>query len=224
MFNHTDEAFTRGDICSAAMPKSPRRAPAREQRRLDPERSRAALLEAARIEFAAKGYAGARVAEIAERAGLNSQLITYYFGGKAGLYQDLQRQWLVAESRFADTSLPLAELTVRYLQEELRDSSWARLALWSGLAEDASPPSPLDQEDLSDLQRRQREGEIAPELDPAAVLLILIGAVSAPIALPDQARRITGMDPESPEFAEHYAEQLRRVILRLGVAPADDGD
>lgn len=201
---------------------TPRRAPAREARQLDPERSRAALLDAARHEFAANGYAGARVAEIAKRAGLNSQLISYYFGGKAGLYQELVREWLLVESRFADPALPLADLTVRYLQEELRDPSWSRLALWRGLAQDETPESAIDAEDLSDLQRRQREGEIAPELDPGAMLLMLTGAVAAPIALPGEVRRIMGMDPESPEFAEHYAEQLRRLIRRLGVVEQPD--
>jgi AcrR family transcriptional regulator len=197
------------------MQKQRRRAPAREERQLDPERSRAALLDAAREEFAAKGYAGARVADIAERAGLNSQLITYYFGGKAGLYSELKRQWLVVEAQFADPALSLAELTVRYLQQALRDPSWARLALWGGLAQDSEPPPAVGEEDLSDLERRQREGELAADLDPGTILLMLMGAVSAPIALPAEVTRITGMDPGSPEFEEHYADQLRRVIHRL---------
>ena len=36
-------------------------------------------------EFSAKGFAGARVSEIAARAGVNQQLIAYYFDGKQGL-------------------------------------------------------------------------------------------------------------------------------------------
>ena len=48
--------------------------------------SRHALLEAARAEFGEHGYAGARVSRIASRAGLNKQLIYYYFRSKSGLY------------------------------------------------------------------------------------------------------------------------------------------
>lgn len=48
--------------------------------------SRNRIAAAARAEFAEHGYAGARVARIAKRAGLNKQLIFYYFGSKAGLY------------------------------------------------------------------------------------------------------------------------------------------
>jgi TetR/AcrR family transcriptional regulator len=53
---------------------------------LDDRPARKAILAAARHEFAAKGLAGARVNEIAERSGVNKQLIYYYFGNKEGLY------------------------------------------------------------------------------------------------------------------------------------------
>ena len=49
--------------------------------------SRALITSAALAEFAQHGYAGARVERIAHRAGVNKQLVFYYFGSKAGLYQ-----------------------------------------------------------------------------------------------------------------------------------------
>jgi len=42
---------------------------------------------AAREEFAAYGYHGARIDRIAERSGLNKQLIYYYFGSKQRLHE-----------------------------------------------------------------------------------------------------------------------------------------
>lgn len=45
------------------------------------------LIAAALTEFAAQGRAGARTERIAARAGVNKQLIHYYFRNKAGLYQ-----------------------------------------------------------------------------------------------------------------------------------------
>lgn len=52
------------------------------------QRSRKSLiLSAATEEFSEKGLAGARTASIAERAGVNKQLIFYYFGSKRGLYE-----------------------------------------------------------------------------------------------------------------------------------------
>ncbi len=48
--------------------------------------SRGLILSAARQEFGLRGYAGGRVDRIARRAGVNKQLIFYYFGSKAGLF------------------------------------------------------------------------------------------------------------------------------------------
>ncbi len=53
----------------------------------DPERTQARLLKAASAEFAAHGYAGARVARIAKRAGANQRMVYHYFGNKEGLYE-----------------------------------------------------------------------------------------------------------------------------------------
>ena len=80
-----------------------RRSPSREERQRDAERTRERILQAAETEFSDHGYAGARVSRIAARAGVNAQLISYYFDGKAGLYQALLRQW---REVMADLSQP----------------------------------------------------------------------------------------------------------------------
>lgn len=48
--------------------------------------AKAKLLETALPLFPAKGYAGVSIREIAAAAGVNSSAISYYFGGKEGLY------------------------------------------------------------------------------------------------------------------------------------------
>jgi TetR/AcrR family transcriptional regulator len=73
----------------AATAKTKRPA-ARAKARLEPvrdaERTKRALLDAAEIEFAAKGLAGARVDVIAEEAAANKRMLYYYFGSKDDLY------------------------------------------------------------------------------------------------------------------------------------------
>ncbi|MHC2999756.1 TetR family transcriptional regulator [Microbacterium sp. HJ5] len=49
-------------------------------------RTRGDILEVATAEFAAKGYAGARVDEIAARTRTTKRMIYYYFTSKEGLY------------------------------------------------------------------------------------------------------------------------------------------
>lgn len=51
------------------------------------ERNRQNLLAVATIHFADKGYAGARVDEIAAATATSKRLIYYHFGGKDGLYR-----------------------------------------------------------------------------------------------------------------------------------------
>jgi AcrR family transcriptional regulator len=55
-------------------------------RERDPERTRAEILEIATSEFAAHGYAGARVDEMAERMRTTKRMIYYYFGSKEQLF------------------------------------------------------------------------------------------------------------------------------------------
>lgn len=122
----------------------PRRAPAAGERQQDADRTRQRLLDAALDVFAAKGYAGARVQEIADRAGVNKQLINYYFDSKEGLYRELQRTWQRRERVFADADLPLDELAACYLHDALAEPRLLRLMAWRGLLDQADqPPAPL---------------------------------------------------------------------------------
>ena len=205
-------------------PRRPRRAPAGPERQRDADRSRRALLDAALEEFSLHGFAGARVADIARRAGVNKQLINYYFGSKEGLYLALQRAWLDREESFAPPEVPLPDLVVRYLLDALADPRSLRLLLWRGLADDSAPDGRSDrQPDLDRVGRRQAAREVAADLDPAAVLLAGMGMVVAPIAMPQVARELFGVDPSSAEFRERYAEQLRRITAYLSGDPHGRG-
>jgi AcrR family transcriptional regulator len=198
-----------------------RRSPADGERQRDAERSRQALLDAALDEFAEHGYAGARVADIARRAGVNKQLINYYFGSKEGLYLAVQQAWLDREADFAAPDLPLADLVVRYLADAVHDPRALRLLLWRGLADDGAPGgSRSRQPDLDQVRARQAAGEVADGLDPAAVLLAGMGMIAAPLAMPQVARELFGMDPASEEFLTRYGEQIRRIVARLAGKPA----
>ncbi|MEO7244765.1 MAG: TetR/AcrR family transcriptional regulator [Rubrivivax sp.] len=68
--------------------------------------ARASILAAARAEFAAKGLTGARVNQIAARAGVNKQLLYYYFGSKDQLYRTALED-VYAEIRALERGLEL---------------------------------------------------------------------------------------------------------------------
>ena len=64
----------------------------RESVARDPERTRKRILEAASAEFAAKGFAGARVDAIARDASINKRMLYHYFGDKEGLFREVLRK------------------------------------------------------------------------------------------------------------------------------------
>jgi TetR/AcrR family transcriptional regulator len=197
--------------------RRPRRAPAPEDRRRDAERSKRCLLSAALDEFAAKGFAGARVQDIARRAGVNKQLISYYFGGKEGLYRELQRSWQEAQAGFGGPGRPIAELALRYLHDGLADPRPARLMLWRGLDPEREQP-PDDSsvlEDLASMRQRQASGELTADLDARFLRLALMAMVMAPMMMPHLTEKIFGLASDSPEFEELYGEQLRRMLQHL---------
>jgi TetR/AcrR family transcriptional regulator len=57
--------------------------------RRQPERRRQAILQAALVEFAQEGLAGARMDALAEAAGVNKALLYYYFQDKETLYGEV---------------------------------------------------------------------------------------------------------------------------------------
>jgi len=62
------------------------REPRRRGRRASGEDTRAALLAAAREEFTERGFDGATVRRIAERAGVDAAMVNHWFGGKDQLF------------------------------------------------------------------------------------------------------------------------------------------
>ena len=72
--------------------------------RSDGAETRSGIVAAAEEEFAAKGYDLASAREICRRAGVNSALLSRYFGSKEGLYR------IVAKRLFGDLGAPLAAL------------------------------------------------------------------------------------------------------------------
>src|SRR3954462_5094098 len=94
--------------------------------RRDPAATRRKLLTAARREFASSGLAGARVDEIAARAGVNKQLVYHYFGDKDALYLAVL-EWVYEEIRAQERKLNLEGLPPEQAIKKLIESSFAPL-------------------------------------------------------------------------------------------------
>lgn len=82
--------------------------------RVDGIETREAIISAAEEEFAEKGFELASAREICRRAGVNSALLSRYFGSKELLYR------IVAKKLFGDLGAPLADLSDKVTD----DASW----------------------------------------------------------------------------------------------------
>ncbi len=203
----------------------PRRSPEPEQRQRDAERSRERILAAATEEFAAHGFAGARVASIAARAGVNQQLISYYFGGKQGLFDALREQWLAREAAIADPELPIGEVIAGYFDAGVTEPAGARLMLWQALGDSPGDNRIEAQHDdvrqaVADLRRRQEAGELTKDYDAEFILLVTWAAAMTPTALPHVIHGAYGAEPTSAEFRDRFLPQLQRLFAAQPARPA----
>jgi TetR/AcrR family transcriptional regulator len=95
--------------------------------RRDASVARAALIAAAVAEFSRKGFAGARVDEIAAAAGVNKQLVYHYFESKQGLYL-VALESVYAEIREKEQKLSLGALEPMEAMAQLVGFSFDYLA------------------------------------------------------------------------------------------------
>jgi AcrR family transcriptional regulator len=89
----------------------------------DPGRTRQKILEAATAEFARHGLGGARVDQIAGRAGANKRMLYYYFGSKENLFLAVLEAAYV-QIRKAEHDLDLEHRDPREALKRLVDFTW----------------------------------------------------------------------------------------------------
>lgn len=172
------------------------------------------ILEAARAEFAAHGFAGARVERIARAADCNKQLIYHYFGNKEGLSRAVFHDMLVVHrTRFSEAPARLDEFIVRAFQHIASDPDWVRMILWERL----TLPALIYPE-----ARREQFESILPYFDfvePAElrrhVALACISMASFPWIAPTLTELIVETPTDSDDFRRAYAEALRWVMQRV---------
>jgi AcrR family transcriptional regulator len=196
-----------------------RRSPGPDERQRDAERSKQQLLDAAVVEFGAHGFSGARVSEIAARAGVNKQLISYYFGGKQGLYRAVADGWRASEPTITATAETLGEVVGAYARATIEQPDMLRLLIREGVDRDTGGNDEEAQYArfqgmLADFRRRQEDGELASDLDPAYAGLALFGLAAAPVVFPQIARAL-GLDPDAEDFTAKYGEEVVRLVSHL---------
>lgn len=183
----------------------------------NPQRTRERILSAALKEFAAKGFAGARVDLIARVARINKRMLYHYFGDKENLFKAVlrrkmfqRRAWGEALSGDPSENLPF------WFEAACKDVSWVRLFQWEALQNPAGKV--IDEKQrrvavkrgLKRIRERQARGLVSQKFDPRHLMLTMRSLTMFPAAFPQLTRLIMGRPVSDPKFQRERAEFLKQ--------------
>ena len=188
----------------------------------NPQQTQQRILEAALQEFAAKGFAGARVDVIARRARINKRMLYHYFGDKEGLFREVLRRKIAERSAWlaGAPEEPVDRLPV-WFQLACRDREWIQLLQWEALQ--WGEKKVIDEERRAEnvgraverIRQQQAKGLLDPSLDPAQLLLSMMALTAYPVAFPQLARLATGLSVSDEKFQKQRETFLRQIALLL---------
>ena len=204
---------------------------ASEPRSRDAERSRIAILAAARDEFAEFGLGGARVDRIAERADVNKRLLYYYFDNKDTLFRAVLEE-AYGHIRSAEQQLHLADLPPADAVRTLTEFTWnyylahpefltllnsENLHRARHLQASTRAPalnSPLIQTLADVLERGRRKGVFRPGLDPLQLYISIAGLAYFYLSNNHTLSAVFKLDLMSEAARDERLAHICDVILR----------
>ena len=188
----------------------------------NPQQTQQRILEAALQEFAAKGFAGARVDVIARRARINKRMLYHYFGDKEGLFREVLRRKIAERSAWlAGAPEEPAERLPFWFQLACRDRDWVQLLQWEALQ--WGEKKVIDEERRQEsvgraverVRQQQARGLLDPDLDPGQLLLSMMALTAYPVAFPQLARLTTGLSVSDAQFQKQRETFLRQIAQLL---------
>jgi TetR/AcrR family transcriptional regulator len=192
----------------------------------NPERTRERILSAALKEFAANGYAGARVDAIARRAAINKRMLYHYFGNKERLFREVLRRKIAERQAWAEgLSGDPAESLPFWFKLSCRDADWVRLLEWEALQGadkkliDGSTRRMLAIRSTGRIRQQQAFGDLSGEFESSHLLLAMRSLTMFPMAFPQLTRLITGRPVSDPQFQRQYSKFLQKFAAAF--QPAD---
>ena len=205
-------------------------APAPEERLRDADRSRLAILLAARDEFAAHGLGGARMDRIATRAGLNKRLIYYYFEDKEKLFEavleqaylhirEAERALHLLDLKPADAVRRLVEFTWNYYLDHpefltlLNSANLHKARQLQGSQRVREMNSPLIAMLGEILERGRKEGSFRGGIDPVQLYVSIAGLAYFYLSNSFTLSSIFGRDLLSAKARSERLSHMCDVIL-----------
>ena len=163
------------------------------------------IIAVAREEFARRGFAGARVEQIVRRAGVNKQLLFYYYHSKLGLFHAvLEQSSSELEGALAELALPSGgplerlRLTLQALFEVLSHHPQIVVLLGQG-SRGGTDFGPAIQRVVVRLADGLGLGQVRDDLDPhltaAQALMLMVGYLNMESVVAASARPLGADEP-----------------------------
>ncbi|RYY97735.1 MAG: TetR/AcrR family transcriptional regulator [Chitinophagaceae bacterium] len=183
--------------------------------------------------FAQKGYDGTSVRDIAEAAGVNLAMISYYFGSKEGLIKALFEERtadvaLAVEALLRDETLTPMEKVDRliddYVERIARKVQFHKIMMYEQMLEKNSFLTALlmemkqrNQERVASLLRQgQESGLFAPQIDIPLLMQTLFGTVSNCYFNREYYRRSSGLEAlDDAAFEREFNGRIRAHIKKI---------
>ncbi|PCJ21602.1 MAG: hypothetical protein COB02_03115 [Candidatus Cloacimonadota bacterium] len=165
------------------------------------------ILKAALVEFAKKGFAGARVDEIAAMAQVNKRMIYYYFKNKQGLYQAvMEKKCDQKELAVLNQPSDPEELMKYWMEICYSDVDFIRLMQWEALEKGWDPV--VCEEKRADnfkicserIQSKFQEDVKNADVRGDFLHLCFMAMNWFPLAFPQITRFVTGLNSDTEEF------------------------
>ena len=185
------------------------------------------LLAAGTMMFAAKGFAGVSIRELATAAGVNSSLISYHFGGKEGLYEAVitaQYERLIVKFEAIAASTSSVEEKIRLYADVIRRNHTEDQPLMARLVQGelSSPTACMEKvlrkytfriaQIVSDVLRQGiQSGNFRQDVDPVFAALSLAGMLNFYFILREVTKAIV------PEFSgrdQEFVETALKIYLK----------
>jgi AcrR family transcriptional regulator len=183
--------------------------------------ARARVLRAAVDEFAARGFAGARMDTIARAAGVSKQIPFHYFKSKELLFQAAVLTKLEEHKADLEAWANGRDTLIQAEHVYSADRQLVRMLLWEG-AELADRPLQdqqgrvaIYQEWVDTIRQEQASGALDPSLVAEQVVLSYLALSMFPYALPQIAYLVTGRHPEDAAFKDDRMQHLEALLKLL---------
>ena len=190
-----------------------------EQKKTRPN-SREAILEAAAVEFAERGFDGVRMEHVAGRAGYNKALVYRQFVDKQGLFRETLRHRFQRRETMLDGLPPsLAALLVWWSRQQQAEPDFMRLILREALQDRGDEPVEADArrayyaKQVAMVHALQNRGELDERLDSQMLFFALLVVTVGPALLPQIARLIGPSDAQ--EFTTRWESFLGVLAEKL---------